>query len=64
MLDVHTSTIENTELDRSILNTLKASGNAMKSIMINGGIQKVEVCCLFLAIYRNAYMHIHTYIKM
>jgi hypothetical protein len=43
LLDVHTHTIENTELDKSILNTLKASGNAMKSLMVNGGIQKVEV---------------------
>jgi hypothetical protein len=43
LLDVHTCTIENTELDRSILNSLKASGNAMKSLMTNNPIQKVEV---------------------
>lgn len=42
VIDTHISTIEGTELNRSILETLKASGDALKRLGVHGGIEEVE----------------------
>jgi hypothetical protein len=42
VIDTHISTIEGTELNRSILETLKASGDALKKLGVHGGIEEVE----------------------
>ena len=43
VIDMHMNTIEGTELNRSILDTLRASGDALKRLGASGGgIEEVE----------------------
>lgn len=42
LLEQHMSTIEGTEMDKSILEALKASGHALKRLGIEGGIDAVQ----------------------
>lgn len=42
IIESHSSAIEGTELNKSILDTLKASGEAIKRLNITGGIGTVE----------------------
>jgi hypothetical protein len=41
-MDSHANAIEGTELNHSILSTIKASGDAIKRLGIKGGIGSVE----------------------
>lgn len=42
VIDMHMSTIEGTELNRSILETLRASGDALRRLGAKGGVEEVE----------------------
>lgn len=42
MIDAHINTIEGNELDKSIICTLKASGDALKRCGVSGGAQSVQ----------------------
>lgn len=42
IIDMHMNTIEGTELNRSILETLKASGDALRRMGVKGGLDEVE----------------------
>lgn len=42
VIDNHINAIEGTELNRSILETLRASGDALKRLGVQGGIEEVE----------------------
>jgi hypothetical protein len=42
IMDSHNSALEGTELNKSILNTIRASGDAIKRLSIKGGMGTVE----------------------
>ena len=42
IIDSHTNAIEGTELNKSILNTIRASGDAIKRLSVKGGMSTVE----------------------
>lgn len=42
VLDSHSNALEGTELNKSILNTIRASGEAIKKLSIKGGMGSVE----------------------
>jgi hypothetical protein len=42
IIDSHANAIEGTELNKSILNTIRASGDAIKRLSVKGGMSTVE----------------------
>jgi hypothetical protein len=42
VIDIHRDTLDGTEFDKSILNTLRSSGDAIKRLTVVGGINGAE----------------------
>jgi hypothetical protein len=42
IIESHANAIEGTELNKSILNTIRASGDAIKRLSVHGGMSTVE----------------------